>query len=1289
MTTAPRALAIAGIFLFGSLASAQTTSGTVSGSVTDASDARIVGATVTAINPATNGRLVATTNEAGVYVFPSLPPGQYRITAEHSGFRTALINDVTLDAGSQLTVNLTLQIGQTSETVEVQATTSDVTSSAASLSETINSRSLIDLPLVGRSAYDFIDTQPGTMLGNTTGTGGYNFNGNRTGAINFTQDGINAQDNGTNGQFTTGYNNVASTDRVEEVRVVTSPSDVEYGHGTGQVQMITRGGSNAFHGAVYEELRNTDLNANDFFNNLNGLPRTILIRNQPGARFGGPVKKNKMFFNGIWEKSFSRQTINETSLVYTQDARDGIFRFYPGVLNGNATSANPTVGLNGNPIQPAGATGPLQSASVFGLDPNRMVADPSGIISKQLNFMPLPNNFRVGDGLNTAGYNWNYSEPINFQIYEGRVDYLFNENERMSLVLNHQNYDSYNVAYPPRFPLSAGNDDPTETTQYSLALTSVLRSNLLNEIRIGVYRIRTIVDTTYVTAAKASESPTSPGGAALLAQTAGGQPYNLQFSSNITSLLAPSSASNRATPVYQYGDTMTWIKGRHSFKYGIEFRYISNEGDNAVNQTPLAYIGAGSVPVQGISTIPGIGSNATVAQNMLLDLTGSLGGSAGAATQAYVSPGGNSPFIPGETNFYDYIQNEYSGFFKDDFKVSPSFSLQVGVRYDWYGVPYEAEGRGLAPVGGEAGLFGISGTNFSSLFQPGVMNGSLTQLQLIGPGTPNQGTQLYNNNNHNFSPGVGFAWSPPWLGKNKTVVRAGFGIGYERDPLGMNTTISSGEPGLQSTAALNSTSLLNVGNLSLPIPNLATPLATVPLNGPRNQAVYAYQNNLRTPYFQNFNFTIQRALTATSSLSVAYVGSNGHELIRTVDLDETNVVSNGFVQQFDIIQQGGDSPLFDAMFGANGAGSNLMRTNATYRTFFANSNPGGLAALLEGSTLTGGVGGSLLTKAGLPANYFVVNPQFSNAYLTGNFGNSTYNSFQVQYTKTFSHGLFIQGNYVFSKALGDGNEADISTFITDFRTLRNESLDKEPLSFNRANVLRGTGFYELPFGPGKMFGGNTHGVLAKLLGGWQLGGLFTKDSGQPLSILGQNTYNSIAQAAASSFGLPPSNGALAAFTADILGALPSTGVTRIGNGVTYFPGLANGSLTQIVDPYVSSLTTSGNLQALSTLRGIALNGVPLLVNAAPGQLGNLGLGNIIGPGFIRLDLNLHKDTHITERITFRIQVTAQNVTNTEEFSNPDMNINDTTFGRITSSLAGTAVPTANPRVIVFQARVFF
>ncbi len=1238
------------LFLASTLAFAQTDA-TVSGTVTDPTGAHIVNASVTALHTATGIVTATQTNQAGVYVFAALSPGQYRLTAEHAGFRKAVVSGVTLDVGSQITVNLPLELGQTSESVEVKGAASVVNTSNASIGDVVTGKKLLDLPLAGRSSYDLIVTQPGVVQGS-----GYNINGNRGGTVNFTTDGINSQDNLLPGSFYL-YSNLVSVDRAEEFRVVTSNSDAEYGRGAGQIQMITRSGTNAYHGSVWEEFRNTDLNANDFFNNLNGTPRNVLHQNQYGGRLGGPVRRNKTFFNGIYEGQKQRQVIATTQTVYTQSARNGIFRFFPGVQNGNANAGVPTVDLQGNPVQPGAA--PLQSISVFGRDPNRMVADPTGTISKQLGLIPLPNNFRGGDGLNTAGFTFSRPFPTDNTLYEGRVDHLFNDKHRMSIVLTHQAYNSFNVAFPQNFPTVPGSPDPTETTQYSTSLTSVLRPNLLNEVRIGVFRPRTIVLT---------PEDAKPE---LLPTTAGGAPYILTFS-GITSPFpsAAGGASNRITPVYQYGDSITWVKGRHSFKGGLEVRFFSDAGYDAFGARPGANIGAGAVPVQNINTITGIGANSGLAQSTLLDLTGSLG----FAFQVNNSPGGANPvFLPGQTRYRNWLQKEASWYFKDDFKLTSSFTLNLGIRYEWYGVPTENQGKMLAPVGGTAAAFGISGTTFASEFQPGAAGGSLVRTQLIGDGTPNPNTKLYNNDFNNFAPAVGFAWSLPWFGKDKTVIRAGYGIGYERLPMYLTHNNSGLEPGLSETDTLLLPSLLTVQNLALPVQPAGAPLSLIPAvgAGSRSQNLFVFDRNLRTPYVQNYNFSIQRALSGTSSITVSYVGSKGSKLVRSVNVNEANIYENGILQAFQTIQAGGTSPLIEQIFGAGG--SNTMRTSSATQGLFANNNVGGFASFINSTTSLGaGVPGGLLSKAGLPNNFVVVNPQFASVYLTSNFSNSTYNSLQVVFNKRFSQGLTLQGSYVFSKALGD-DEGDSSTEQAAYRTLRNERLDKRRLSFDRTHVFKMNGIYELPVGRGKTFAHDANGFVDRVIGGWQIGAIFNKYSGQPLTFTAQNTINAFGTAGATGF------------TPNIVGQIPGGSVQRAGNGVIYF-----NNLTQIIDPGVGNL--AGALRPFSTLRAIASNGAPILVNPAPGQLGNLGQNSFTGPGTFRFDVNLIKRIKVTERVTLQLGATAQNLTNTEQFGNPNLNINDLNFGRITGSapFSNAGVGTSSPaRIVVLQGRITF
>jgi hypothetical protein len=219
-------------------------------------------------------------------------------------------------------------------------------------------------------------------------------------------------------------------DRIAEFRVVTSPSDAELGRGTGQIILVSRSGGNEFHGSLFEEHRNTALTTNTFFNNQRGTPREVLIRNQYGGRIGGPIFKEKTFFHFHYEGARTRQSASRTPLVFTETARQGLFRFFPGAQNANAnsTAVPPTVSLNGTPVRPPTATGDLQTVSLFGRDPVRSVFDRSGNIARVLSLMPLPNDFRVGDGLNTAGFNWSIPISTDFTQYDFRIDHNFSQN---------------------------------------------------------------------------------------------------------------------------------------------------------------------------------------------------------------------------------------------------------------------------------------------------------------------------------------------------------------------------------------------------------------------------------------------------------------------------------------------------------------------------------------------------------------------------------------------------------------------------------------------------------------------------------------------------------------------------------------------------------------------------------------------------------------------------------------------------------------------------------------------
>ncbi len=1261
----------------------------VSGTITDQTGATVVGATVTALDTTKGVSTPVTTNGAGVYTMPGLLPGKYNFTAEYPGFRKSVREGVILETGATLTINIGLELGASTQTVEVQALANEVAATSSNVQTVINGKQLQDLPLYGRSSYALVNTQPGVANG-----GNWNINGTQVQSNNVTMDGITNMDQFYGGGTGYLYVNIASVDRVQEVQVVTSGADAEYGRGSSQVQVETRAGTNRYVGSAYEELRNQILNANTWFANAAGNapgtnnplnPRSNLHRSIYGIRFGGPFPKylkNKLFFNGITEPQRESYSTNVNRTVYTPQALAGNFRFFPGCTNGNINSAIPTVDGGGNPVQPSCATGPLQTVNVLGRDPNRLVVDPTGTMQKVFGYTKLPNNYLVGDGLNTAGFAWQQPGSDSYGLYEGRVDYNFSDKERMFLRLSHSSYHAFS-AEPPAFPGVPWGSNPGEYTNYALALTSILRPSLLNEIRIGVFRPRGEIRVQYdaYNLTGGGSSIANKGKVTNFLPVIDGVGTPIYLAGGLTSPYGTASPGNYINPNYQYGDNLTWIQGKHSFKGGVQVRLISSAGfPFSVNQVPpLTTLGVpASAPISNINSgtnpIAGIGANAATAAALLENLTGSVA----SASQLNISTGGKNPvFLSGLNPYRSWHQNEMDWFFKDDWKVTPSLTLNLGVRWELYLPAVETDGKGIAPVGSSAGLFGISGTSMAALFNPYATGGSPTVMQGVGPGTANPNTALYKTAWKNYSPNVGLAYAVPgtgiwkWLsgGPNKMTIRMGYGIGYTHIPIYLANTISGQNQGAAETDT--EVTATNLGNLVLPVPPAGSPFTPVPITGPgsHTNTLYAYNTNLRTPYVQSYNFTIARALTNSIALTVAFVGSKGSELIRTIDTNEVNIYENGLLSAFNTVAAGGDSPLMNQIFNtkyaavaAAGSGSNYVRTNSATNFFLANNNPGGLANYISTTTALSGVAGGLLLNAGLPANFVVANPQFLHTVLAGNFGNSTYNSLQVQVSKRFSRGLAIQSSYVWSHAIGD-DPVDSPYFVAYFRTLRNEHLDKEPLSYDYRSVFKINGVYELPFGKGKLIGRNANGLLDRMIGGWQLGAIGYAQSGAPLTLVGQNTVNNVALYANNMY------------TPVQLGALPTSSVSKVGSGVVYFgSGLKVGP-----DPTLTNLTPA--LRSISGLFAVTSNGAPLLANAQPGQMSPLGLGTLRGPGFKGVDLNLIKHIRINERFVFQLGATATNATNTPIFGLPNVTIGSTSFGRITSA-------TGN-RLIVAQFRLNF
>jgi hypothetical protein len=1237
---------VAGLFLFASLAAAQGTDAVLTGSVLDSTGAVVPQATVTALNINTGVATRETSNASGVYLFPALPPGDYNVTADRTGFKKYELEKLTLRTGDHVQQNLLLQVGGSTETVEVVANSDSVSTLTSSAGGELSKTRISDLPVASRNAMDLVLTQAGVV--------GTNFNGARNDMLNISLDHANIVDNfiteslGTTQIFT-------SVDRIEEVHVVTSPADAEYGRGSGQVQLISKSGTNKFHGSGFDNIHNTDLNANSWSNNRNGLSRSAIVQNDAGGSLGGPVRKNKTFFFGLFEANIDHTKSTVTSTTLTQSARQGIFRFYPGVQDANANANNPTVDLNGNPVSPRGATGALQSVSLFGLDPSRPSADSTGIVAKNLALLPLPNNYlTAGDGLNTAGYVWRRVSPDDIYSWTLRGDHNFNEKHRLSVTYSHDTETDPNGFDGQNYPTSTPGVYTDTGTVGSIQLTSTLRPNLVNEVYGSVSRNSVQFHAPW-TAAGESQSSVLP--------SLSNVNYLLSLGSEVTSPLSTGSAEDfqgRMQSTYLYGNKITWLRGKHAIKAGIEFRNIISNSFVDFFGVPRVNIGTPTaISTAAINGISGVGANATQANNILSTLAGSVQ----SEEQYYFSPGGANPqWIPGETAQHTWHNHEWGTYVQDDIKLASNFTLHAGMRWDYYGVPWEGDGRLGTVIGGSQNLFGISGTTFASEFQPGNENlNNLTTLQLIGRNSPHPNLQPWNAQYHNFAPAIGMTWSLPWLGKDKTIFRAGYGIAYERfTQVLFDQLYGYSAPGLSQLENVTLTSYQNLATAVLPVPTGLPPLTTVPINDANStaQTILGADSGLKQPYVQNWNASIGREIRPGLVLDVRYVGSKGTKLLRGTSINENNIFENGILNAFLTTEAGGNSPLLNQIFnglnipsvgvvnGTTITGSQAMRTNSTLYAYLLNNNVGGFANFLAYNTFVTGIRGGLIKNAGLPANFVVVNPQFGSDYLIGNFSNSTYNSLQIEANKRFAHGFQIQGSYVRSKALGDydgTSQSETATFIT----LRNEHLDKRLLSFDEPNVIRTSGIWEMPFGPQRRFLGSSHGVVGHLVERWTTSVVFYKTSGSPttFSTSDGGTFNT------------------ATPYATALGALPSGSVYKSGNNVLYFTGL-----TQVPDPSIKALPS--NLQSQSTLFAIqGSNGNTLLENPTPGNLGALSPTAIRGLGSFTLNLQLSKPVVLNRErnIVMIFRADATNLLNKPIWGNPSFNIDSTSFGQITSA----------------------
>jgi len=739
----------------------------------------------------------------------------------------------------------------------------------------------------------------------------------------------------------------------------------------------------------------------------------------------------------------------------------------------------------------------------------------------------------------------------------------------------------------------------------------------------------------------------------------------------------------------QFADTLSWTHGSHSFQAGFEATYSSSGQIDAINSRPTANLGVGTVAISGITTTNFRGLNTndiTLAQDLLANLAGSIDT---LAQDFFLLTPDQKDFVGfqngGVLKNRNYHQNDYAAFFKDSWKATSNLTLNLGVRYDIYGVPYDSTGMGVKPIGGQAALFGSSGKDFSALFHPGATGSSPTIIGFAGKHSPNPGTLMYNNDLNNIAPSLGFSWNVPWLARS-TVLRGGYGINYTGAPTFLQySTIIGGAPGSslsisQAPGVLTPSQYLDIGSAltSFPLPTGGIrPLEPVPVTN-RVTGLQGFADDRVVPYVQNWNLSVQQELIKNLTLEVRYVGSKGTKLRSAKELNTINIFENGILDAFNITRAGGNAALFDAMLkgirigtitvGQNGSGSEALRQFATTNQWIANGEAASLANFLNSSSTGTGVAGGLLRQNGYAENFIVVNPQFGSLQLHGNDDSSNYHSLQTSVRKRLSRGLSGELNYTWSRAIGNSaaGNANLGDTTTSERDPRNRQLQKGLLVFHRTHGFKAHSTWQLPFGPNRALFSAAPVWVHRIVEGWNLSGIFSWNSGPPMSITAnRRTLDSRANIN----------------TPDLVGVLPDgLGKVRKGDGfVEYFNGL---TIQRAALPdFGGSAPVAGRFT-----NNVALDskGNIVLQNPQPGTAGNLGLGlsGIEGPGRLGFDMAMEKKTRISEGKTFTIRADAVNVLNRPIWDTPtaaNMDINSNSFGRITTA-TGSRTITINARI---------
>jgi hypothetical protein len=1265
------------IILSGSI-SAQSATSSVNGSVSDAQNRVISGATVRLINDETGFNRTVVTGGSGSFNFASVPPGTYRVEVEAAGFKKLIQSNVQALVDKAAEVNAMLEVGNISEVVNVAGgdIQSVVNTQDASLGNNFISKQIQELPLEGRNVGNLLSLQPGVTRGGSV-------TGSRSDQANITLDGVDVNDQ----QLGTAFTPVVrvTPDSVDEFRVTTSNADASRGRSSGaQITLSTKSGTNEFRGALYEYHRNTVTTANDFFNNSSGVERPKLIRNLFGGRLGGPIIKDRLFFFYNYEALREARETPVQQTVPLPSLGAGTVRFCSG------RDANDV------PV-PGGGCGVIKSVTAAQINALTSNGTPGGLAVVDVNPAGLSvlaaaaarypaNDFSIGDGLNTAGFRFNATIPSAENTHTARVDWNVTSDDKHKISFRTTIQDDFTDTIGAQaFPDTPSARRVSKPFNVGIGHTWLISNNLINNFRYGFTR----------------QSFTDEGDATndFLRFRGVFSPLNFAY------------PFSRQTDTQNFVNDFSWIKGNHTVGIGGNIRIVRNKREDFgatfddANINRSFFAGSGNVLTNPIvatddpaySGGPLAGTNYRIRSADILSTRDAVAAVFGRYSQYNFNSNfgvDGKPLAAGVPVRRNFATEEYDVYVQDAWRVRQNLNLTLGLRYGLSRPVYETSGYQAKPNISLSEYLrrrieaSDAGTNYGD-----VTSEALT-VELAGPA--NGKGNVYPWDKNNFQPSVSAAWSPNFksgflktlFGKDSaSVIRGGFRItnDYFGQALAVNFDANN-TLGFASSLGISANTFnvtTNPGPLftgfnqkvrSLPLPpggSLPT-LLTFPQQQPlddQRRIEGSLDDNLVSPINYQWNVTYGRELPKGLYVEVSYIGRMARNLLASRDIMTPNNIRDprsgqtwyeaaGILEDHrrrnTPISQIPALPFFENMYlpgELDGIlfGAGLTNSQAAYGFMAITADtPGCAGAPLFGCYDVGNDWTFLQDVLdGNTSRQIFYNRQYGALSAYGTIAGSDYHAGTLSLRQRFK-GLTWDLNYTFSKSI-DGASGTQTSGVFGAAFIHNalRPRDNRTVSdFDTRHIVNINSVWEVPVGKGKSFFDGMNKIADAFLGGWQLSSVFRYNTGFPIT----DGFVDIAGW--------PTNWNIRSFVTRTRAV--STSPTR--NGTNGVPNLFS-------DP----------LAAYQSFRV-----------AAPGETGDRNV--LRYPGYIVLDMGLAKSFKMPWSENHKIQIRGEvfNLTNTQKFTTAD-----TIFGldpyksTPQSSFGNFSAIQGEPRIFQFAIRYDF